>query len=132
MPRSSWDKILKNLIERSLDDLFPLKISMRLRQSIQKVITTGEKIFLENQLEFSGVNRWLSTWLVPLRDSSGNIHTVMGVSRDITRRKEAEQQLEATVQNLQHSNKELEQFAYVASHDLQEPLRMVTQLSAID
>ena len=117
---------IENLIEKSLDDLFPLKISMRLRQSIQKVITTGEKIFLENQLEFSGVNRWLSTWLVPLRDSSGNIHTVMGVSRDITRRKEAEQQLEATVQNLQHSNKELEQFAYVASHDLQEPLRMVT------
>ena len=56
-----------------------------------------------------------------------------GVAKDITERKKSEielkrlyHELEKNIEKLANSNSELEQFAYVASHDLQEPLRMIT------
>ena len=67
----------------------------------------------------------------PIHDEKNELIGCVHVSRDITGRKNAENDLEKLVKELKRSNLELEQFAYVASHDLQEPLRMVTSFTQL-
>lgn len=65
------------------------------------------------------------------KDVHGNTLGVFAAARDITKIKLAEEKLNITMDNLTRSNIELEQFAYVASHDLQEPLRMVSSYMSL-
>ena len=76
-----------------------------------------------------GVIRNLETYGKVIRDARGSAEKVIGTTRDVTRLHEYEKSLEEKIRELNRSNTELEEFAYVASHDLQEPLRKLSTFS---
>ncbi|MGH9388560.1 MAG: sensor histidine kinase, partial [Vicinamibacteria bacterium] len=64
--------------------------------------------------------------ITPVRDERGRLCHFIAIKVDMTERKHAEKILRERAEELARSNEDLERYAYVASHDLQEPLRMVS------
>jgi PAS domain S-box-containing protein len=72
-----------------------------------------------------GTMFWANVVISSFTDAAGSLQGFWKITRDLTERKRAEDQLKEAADRLRRSNRELEQFASVAAHDLQEPLRKI-------
>jgi PAS domain S-box-containing protein len=86
----------------------------------------GEAASFELALRRAGELCHLQVSYMPEHDEAGSVAGVYAMKVDVTAQRRADEALAAKSQALARSNEDLERFAYVASHDLQEPLRMVT------
>lgn len=109
----------ENLIGSNLLDVVPDANNMGLFEIYKQVVVTGVSRQFERDFNLRGEVKWFYMAAVKLGDGLIVTYT------DVTGKHVAEDQMRKYSEELKRSNQDLEQFAYVASHDLQEPLRKI-------
>ena len=107
------------ILGKKLDE-FPQDLQQKgLMQIFSNIVETNQKESLEIQLKTSFRPHWFNVMLAKMEDG------ITATFHDISVVKKYEEELKENIRKLEHSNAELEQYAYAASHDLQEPLRKI-------
>ena len=117
---------VKNIIPEGFAERLVADALRSAADALAQQIGTGIEL---NGRRKNGSEFPIEIMLSPLESAEGIL--VTAAVRDITTRKKAEAHLLQKVEELNRSNEELEQFAYIASHDLQEPLRMVASYTQL-
>lgn len=104
------------------------------RTSLERILSDAVKNKTDFSCEFiirtgTGRFREISAKGKPVTDPDGNLIRIVCINRDITTMRNLEKEQERSMRERDRSNKDLEEFAYIASHDLQEPLRKVSMFT---
>ncbi len=103
----------KNLIE-----VIDLPYREKFKQLVDAVFR-GENRMMDYKITgLKGVQRWLETNAVPMKDSDGNIVSMLAITRDISERKKAEQKVHELMLETIDKNNRLQNFAHIVSHNI--------------
>ena len=98
---------------------------------LERVIREGKSAYEGWRVRKDGSTFWGSIVVTALHDDNGEVIGLSKVTRDLTEKKKAEDKMREYLAELENRNSELEQFAYIASHDLQEPMRKIQTFTEV-
>ena len=117
----------KNLVELGLINGDQIIKAFDLLGKNSKGFATGPEEFILARKDGRKVPVEITGYPIEIRGQK----LVLGMARDISERKKSEEKLKETIHELKRSNDELQQFAYITSHDLQEPLRTIASFTQL-
>ena len=79
------------VIGKSQEELFAPEVAQKRLAALQKVFASGKPLYLEARSFVQAREMWEGVWLAPIKDAAGRVTSVMGISRDVTDRRQAEQ-----------------------------------------
>lgn len=112
---------------RNLFSMFPADVAAQRRRVVDQVIQTGTALHTRDIRQ----SLILDNNIYPVPGPDGTVEMVAVFSSDVTEQVRAEEQNHEYIQEIERSNEDLAQFAYVASHDLREPLRTLISYSTL-
>lgn len=116
------------------ETIIPHKYRVAHQRGLKHYFETGEGPALNKKLELTALKKNGTEFYVELSISATTVKgdpIFIGFVSDSTEQKKAQRELQEYARRLEQSNNNLEQFAYVASHDLQEPLRTITNFTGL-
>ena len=115
-----------DLLGKPQSELVPQLAGKQSGSMIKRVIDLSQPEERIEKLTIGEREQYMKVIRTPVKDAQGQVIGIQALLLDVTELKQAQNRLERDAQNLERSNVDLQQFAYVASHDLQEPLRAVS------
>jgi PAS domain S-box-containing protein len=108
----------EDIVGKKREKLFPTYVNKQQRAGLSKALVSGTPLQFANEIPFPKGKMILDTWLVPIKDDSGNVKSICGISRDVTSSRLVEEELEQRTKEAEEAGARAQTYFDFLAHDI--------------